>query len=152
MRCFIFSITFFLIFFSCTKKKCSESESIPVIEYNNFVITGDSAIITINFEDCNGDIGSSCKSNVFDLFLTYIEVENGKDTIIDVNPPLYYCLPPIDVASTPAKGTISVKISPLFYRPGGPDTIKYKVLLRDVAGNWSNAIITPPIYVPQNKK
>jgi len=143
-----------VIISGCYSKKCAPEETIPVIAYKDFIVLGDSARLGITFEDCDGDIGLNEweKEPPYDynLFLTYIEVKGGKDTIIALDPPFYFRIPYFKSENRPLKGEIWVSLSPLFYRPGGADTIKYRIYLKDRKLHSSNVVETPPI--PINKK
>ncbi len=138
----------FILFFisGCLKHKCSEPEKIPWIQYNDFKIESDTlAYLIINFQDCDGDIGEPSCNNKYNLKLDYLEVINGKDSLIPLAYPFYYCIRELENKSLPLKGEIWVKLSPLFRRPTGSDTFKYRAVLIDRAGHPSNTITTPPI-------
>jgi hypothetical protein len=86
---YIFFISSAVLLFtsSCQKKVTYPLE--PVILFNSFQVYNDSAILSIDFTDGDGDIGltSSDVSKPYDsnLFLTYYEKQKGVFKKIDKN-------------------------------------------------------------------
>ncbi len=147
-----------VIFVSVSCKKPQELSPIPEIKFNDFVSMQDSAVITIDFTDGDGDIGLS-DDDVnppydFNFYLEYFEW-NGTawepginalgDTIV-----FQYRVPVLTPTgrNKALEGEIEVTIEPIYYNPASPnsDTIRYRVKLLDRNLNESNILDTPPIY------
>ena len=127
----------------------------PKIEFINFLQMGqDSAKLIVSFTDGDGDIGlfdyDTLPPYDYNLFLDYYERNNGEWELFDLPTPFYYRIPPLsDTDDGKAlQGEIEVDLI-FYYRPNGPDTIKYDIKLRDRELNESNIISTGPIAVPQ---
>lgn len=151
---FFISITFFLFASSCQKKESYPLE--PIIAFNSFQIYKDSAVLSLDFTDGDGDIGltSSDVSKPYDsnLFLTYYEKQKGVFKKIDLPLPFNYRIPIINKSSKEKslKGTISVNITPTFYNPFSKfDTLRFDVNIKDRTLNLSNTISTPEVVRPQ---
>ena len=156
--------------YSCVKKPSYPST--PLIGYNNFVRYGanpsdpDSVVLSITFEDEEGDIGlyQSDHTGIFasgNLFLVYyydslnapppnyhwcaVDTSAGPTTPFDTLK-IHYSVPPV-LAQTdkpqPMKGIIYVKLNRgNIFRPGDK-TIMYKVYMYDRAMHKSNVISAP---------
>lgn len=157
---FIFSIVLALLT-SCFKKE--EYPSTPEIGFKSFEILGDSAKITLTFQDGEGDIGLTPDQTAapydlnskyhYNLYLVYYEKKDvggwqagtdlSGDTIVFRNRlrPIY------DGKAKSIKGVIEYTIEPIFYNQLSTDndTIKYKIQLIDRALNESKWIETPEI-------
>ena len=151
---FFISCTVLLFTSSCQKKVTYPLE--PVILFNSFQVYNDSAILSIDFTDGDGDIGltSSDVSKPYDsnLFLTYYEKQKGVFKKIDLPLPFNYRIPVLNKSNKekPLKGTISVNITPTFYNPFSKfDTLKFDVNIKDRALNLSNTISTPEVVRPK---
>jgi len=153
-----FSLTLILgLLSSCFKKEEYPLE--PIIEYDSFQITGDSAKITFNFTDGNGDIGLNDSDTLapynidsefhYNLYIHYLEKDDqigwteGLD--LDGNPIIFkYRIEPIDTKGKTKgiKGKMDVDMGDLFFNPlsDQADTIKYSIQLTDRALNKSNLI------------
>lgn len=136
----------------------------PVLTYKDFVIEGDSADLSFEFTDGNGDIGLSDDQVAppydqgsyyyYNLYVQYWEKDDvlgwvpGQDANGDSIIFKYRIKPIIEGnKEKPLRGTISVSIEPIFYNPVSPnsDTIRYRVQLIDRALNRSEWIVTDPI-------
>ncbi|MFD1552136.1 hypothetical protein DNU06_00435 [Putridiphycobacter roseus] len=151
---------------SCFKKETYPS--VPVVEFNDFILYGqhDSATFILNFTDGEGDIGllesdtlapyNKDGENYNNLFLYYFEKDdslgwvpgkvNGVPIVFSfrVDPVLPYD------KSKGIKGTITYAFGKVqFYNPfsANADTIKYQFQLVDRALNYSNLGETDPIYI-----
>jgi hypothetical protein len=158
MKWWIFAFLFIVV--GCFKKKKYPSR--PVIYFEDFIVTADSATITMKFEDGEGDIGlnddqSASPYNVeskyyYNLYLVYYEYVNGSlkvgtdlngDTLVFKNrlKPIYMGKPKsID-------GKIKYTLSPFYYNflSNNSDSIVYKIKIIDRALNESDWIETPLI-------
>lgn len=146
------------IFYSC--RKPPEFPIEPQITFKDFVVTGDSATITISFTDGDGDIGlrdsdttgdfSVKKKTYYNLYLEYFEQEEGTFVKRNLAIPFYYRVPYITQESKnkALEGDISVVISPSYYAPNALDSFKYSIQLLDRALNESNVAETPVLIKP----
>lgn len=144
---------------SCIKK--DNFPNVPVITFNNLRVndTG-SAILTVNFTDGNGLVGSNATGAtpnfyavpMFDSlnkFYPFIDpLNNDKvmgDTVFEG-----YVIPDI-TPSGPNKelsGQIQIVMtSGLWYYRAG-QTIEFRIWMVDQLGNHSNTIITPTVVSP----
>ena len=160
---FIFSIiTLTLLLSSCFKKEEYPVE--PIISYKDFVITGDSAMLSVNFTDGDGDLGLSPNDTLppynpgseyyYNIYVVNYEkddqlgwipaVDLQGDTLV-----FEYRIKPIEFKgkSKGIKGVIDIDMGTLYYNifSNQADTIKYSVQLIDRALNKSNIIETPEI-------
>ncbi len=128
----------------------------PVLTYTSFTIEGDSADLSFDFTDGNGDIGLS-ESQVdppynqgsyyyYNLYVQYWEKDDvlgwvpGYDSNGDSIIFKYRIKPILEGNKEKAlRGNISVSIEPIFYNPTSPnsDTIRYRFQLIDRALNKS---------------
>lgn len=154
----IFSLALILGFLSsCFKKEEYPLE--PIITYDNFSIVDDSAQITFNFTDGNGDLGLNDYDTLspynidsefhYNLYINYFEKNDqlgwteGLD--LDGNPIIFkYRIEPINTKGKTKgiKGKMDVDLGNLYYNPlsDESDTIKYSIQLIDRALNKSNII------------
>lgn len=136
----------------------------PVIAFDSFVIEGDSADLTFEFTDGNGDIGLNDNELGppyneesyfhYNLYVQYYEKDDalgwvpGKDSNGDSIIFKYRIKPIVEGGKEKAlKGKITVSIEPIFYNPTSPDsdTIKYRFQLIDRALNMSDWKESTPI-------
>ncbi len=97
----------------------------------------DSVTFFIYFTDGDGDIGSDTEPNLFML-----DDRTGYTDSIKVP----YINPPGTIKAI--SGTIAYTRSQFICIPGRKtDSVRYTVQLQDRAGNLSNAIVTPTIYL-----
>jgi len=156
---FILPFVFVMVILSsCFKAQNYPIE--PVISEPSFLIMGDSAVLSFNFTDGDGDIGledneksppyDSSSYYYYNLYLDYYEKDdvNGWQRGIDLagdSISFSYRLEPIIVSgkSRGIKGSMDVTIN-TFQNPfsSQSDTIKFKIKLIDRALNESNVIET----------
>jgi len=146
---------------ACFKKQNYPIE--PIISEPKFVILGDSAILSFQFTDGDGDIGLEDNENsppydgssyyYYNLYLDYYEKDdvNGWQRGIDLagdSISFSYRIEPINEKgkNRGIKGSMDVTIN-TFQNPfsSQSDTIKFKVKLIDRALNESNVIETAEI-------
>jgi hypothetical protein len=156
------------VFQSCLKPESYPDE--PEIAYKDFKILGDSAILSIDFVDGDGDIGLNPEDIQspydagsfyhYNLYLEYFEMMEGQ-WVKGTTDPAGDNFPTGDTLNfsfrikniTPTgqnktlKGIINVTLEPVFYNilSNHNDTIKFRVSLIDRALNVSNFIETPAI-------
>lgn len=163
-----FIVMSMIIFSSCFKPVAYPDE--PSIEFKDFIVKGDSAILSINFIDGNGDVGID-PSNLlppfdtasfyhYNLYLEYYEKMEGQwvKGTIDPNGNNFPTGDTINFAFriknlTPTgqnktlKGVINVTLEPIYYNliSNHSDSIKFRISLYDRALNRSNFVETPLI-------
>ena len=160
---FIFSITLLsIILSSCFKKEEYPVE--PSITYKDFIITGDSATISFNFTDGDGDIGLAPSDtlppyNPGSKYYYNIKIVNyEKDDVLGWVPAVNlqndtlifeYRIKPIEFKgkSKGIKGEIEIDMGTLYYNvfSSQSDTIKYSIQLIDRALHESNIVELPEI-------
>lgn len=151
-----------LLLGACFKKK--HFSDVPAIAFVAFQPLGDSAKITLSFEDGDGDIGLAADQISapydigsryhYNLYMVYYEKDdvlgwipgtdfNG-DSIVFRN----RILPIYTGKAKGLEGQIIATIEPLYYNPFSSqnDTIKYKIQLIDRALHESSWIETGEIY------
>jgi hypothetical protein len=150
---FFGTLVLFFLLSSCQKQETYPLE--PIIAFNSFTVYQDSAILSLDFTDGDGNIGltnaDSLKPYDSNLFLTYYEKQKGVFKKIELPLPFNYRIPLINKSGKekPLKGTISVNITPTFYNPFSKfDTLKFDVIIKDRALNISNTISTPEVLRP----
>jgi hypothetical protein len=133
---------------------CSDDETFPatpVISFKSLEkfqsLSGlDSLVLTFSFTDGDGDIGSAA-SDTFgrDVYARLFERNNGVFEEAPLSAPLEYRVPYLEPRgnNSSLKGDIRISIDYNILRPN--DTIYYKVVLEDRAGNRSNEISTSTI-------
>ena len=133
---------------------CSDEETFPVTPVISFKslekfqsLSGlDSLVLTFSFTDGDGDIGSAA-SDTFgrDVYARLFERNNGVFEEAPLSALLQYRVPYLEPRgnNSSLKGDIRISIDYNILRPN--DTIYYKVLLEDRAGNRSNEISTATI-------
>ena len=142
--------------YSC-KKPDKNFPDEPQIEFLNFEPKGDSAVLTIGFQDGNGDIGieDDDTSVDFNMFIDYYEKDDQDGWIQQVDglgdPITFrYRLPILEPNGTDKslEGEIDILMEPTYFHPISPDndTLRYDIYLIDRAGNQSNVVTSPEIY------
>lgn len=150
---------------SCLKPETFPAE--PAIEFKSFIITGDSALLTISFTDGDGNIGlrdedttapfdiaSGFYNNLFTEYwekddqLGWVQGTNSIGDPIEVNFRIPYLTP--EGQNKALKGDIQVTFEPDigFFNPfsSESDTIMYKIRLADRDLNVSNEVTSGEIY------
>lgn len=133
---------------------CSDEETFPITPVITFKsleqfqsVSGlDSLVLTFSFTDGDGDIGTAA-SDTFgrDVYARLFEMNNGDFEEAQLNAPLEYRVPYLEPNgnNSSLKGDIRINIDYNILRLN--DTIFYKVVLEDRAGNRSNEISTATI-------
>lgn len=144
-----------IIVYACVKK--TTYPTTPEIEYQAFYpYIGDSADLQIKFKDGDGDIGVSendttvtlwaiyyYKDTVTQKYRAYTSCPNDCDTLRTG----YIVKSPSDAyKGKPISGEISVRLQQ-FRHSKKIKNIKYVIYLFDKAGNKSNIITTPELFV-----
>lgn len=130
---------------------CNDEETFPITPVIAFKtlekfqsLSGlDSLVLTFSFTDGDGDIGTAV-SDTFgrDVYARLFEKNNGVFEEAQLSAPLEYRVPYLEPSgnNSSLKGDIRINIDYNILRPN--DTIYYKVVLEDRAGNRSNEIST----------
>ncbi len=145
----------------CTKKE--SFSDIPQIDFISFINVYDAGqfakfgILTISYQDGNGDIGLSESDTLspyqkngsyyYNFVITYYEKQKGIFKQIDLDIPFSARIPPLipDDPNKAIKGTIT---DTLVLNPHPAyDTIKFGVFIYDRALNKSNVVTTPEIIL-----
>lgn len=141
--------------YACVKK--TTYPTVPEIEYKDFYpFAGDSADLQIKFTDGDGDIGVSGSDSTRTFWYTYYY----KDTIT-LKYRAYYSTTFNDTLRTgyiikspddsykgkPISGEISVHLQKSRHSKKIKN-VKYVIYLFDQAGNKSNIITTPELFIP----
>ena len=147
------------LFSGCLKTK--SLSPIPEISYNSFVKgKGDTAILSINFKDGDGDIGVNQDDTTNNLFLIYyykgLDGNFHRDLNVLIMPDsiMYIFLVPNVTPKGQNKvleGEIKVKVDPPYHdflATPKHTLVKYKIYLLDRAGNKSNVIESEEIPIP----
>jgi hypothetical protein len=153
-----------ILFSSCQPK--DTISIVPAITFNSFTPYADSAVLIINFQDGDGDIGHTpvTPGTPFDYWGEYLyqdsakSIAAGKPVFIplyinkDTNDPVFfnYHIPSITPTGKDKelKGIIKVKLPLMWFNNqfiGYPNIVEYKVWILDRAGHKSNVIYTPPV-------
>ncbi|MCB0430776.1 MAG: hypothetical protein KDD54_11750 [Flavobacteriales bacterium] len=143
-------------FASCIKPK--QCDPTPSIQFSDFTILGDSAILEFTFEDGDGDIGlkegDTAKPFDFNLYMSYFEKINGKFVNMDstLAIPFRFRIPYLESENSDRclSGNVSVAITPIYRNTASPysDTIMYSFYIFDRELRKSNEAETPPIISP----
>jgi hypothetical protein len=145
----------------CSKKESfSDVPQIGFISFINVYGTGqfaENGILTISYQDGNGDIGlsdqdilppfDSASPYYYNLIITYYEKQKGIFKQVDLAFPISARIPPLTPAglNKAIKGTITDTL-PLNPHPLY-DTIQFVVFIYDRALNKSNVVTTPEIIL-----
>ncbi|RME19195.1 MAG: hypothetical protein D6799_01750 [Bacteroidetes bacterium] len=144
---------FFLLLISCAKKP--NYSKVPQISFKSFdILTKDSAILTINFSDGDGDLGGG--NGQGNIFFTYYfwdkdssKYDLYKDTTFlqDTIDARTFPSPSDAYKNKPISGEIAVILTD--FRPNYTiKKLKMSVYIKDNADNKSNVIQTPDVYAP----
>ena len=146
LKKFLLISAMFIVFLGCDKQKFPVEPSIEFISIAPALVNetrGDSILITIGFEDGDGDLGSN-DTTFQDLFY-HIMRANAFDTLLGLR------LPFIDTAgsSNAISGEIELIFDSFFLvqPPFSSDTIHYEIYVKDRAGHQSNTVVTDKIIV-----
>lgn len=112
----------------------SESE---VVQFTNAVE------VVIKFEDGDGDLGSPNPD------VNTLRVKDSRLLNYD-----WYHVPPMtpDLEELQIEGSYTVTLNPLFILGNGSsEEATFTLQIKDRAGNWSNAIVTPPVLIVESE-
>lgn len=156
MRYIFLSLLGLTVFFAACEKPPIYDDT-PSISWGNFssdTIQQLSGVvdITFNFTDGDGDLGLSGDTKDHILII---------DTRRTPNDTLRYKIPTIEQQGVVSgiSGSITVKLSQICsVNPNNPvflcqtipnyyDPVVYKIVIRDLAGRWSNEIMSDTLYV-----
>lgn len=150
----LFILVLGVLLIACAKKP--KYSNVPQISFKSFdVLTRDTAFFNINFSDGDGDIGGST-NGVGNIYITYYfwdKDSNKYDLYADTT----FYQDTIDVRTFPEpsdayKGKpINGEITTILigYRPNyNIKKMKLTAYIKDNAGNKSNIVKTPDLYVP----
>lgn len=140
-----FLLPFILVFAGCTKEtQTSVGNPVPVIahvktEPTNVKQFKDSIIITISYEDGDGDLGW------INADIQSLEIKDSRLDKAD----MYYVAPlSPDGSKVHIKGNLRVVIKNLFLiSTASKEVTTLYLRLQDRAGNWSNKINSEPITI-----
>ncbi len=154
----IYLVALIFIYNACAKKKTYSQN--PEIEYKSFIPylypLGDSAILTINFADGNGDIGKTLEDTTKNLFMTYYykdSVTQKYTAYFDpqindtARNPFTIRKPNDSYNGKPISGEVAVRI-PAYRHSKKIKNLLYVIYIFDNAGNKSNILSTPVLIVP----
>lgn len=145
---------------ACFKKNNFPSQ--PSLEIVSFEAKGDSAVLTMDFKDGEGDIGLNPADTLppydvsskyyYNLYLVYYEKVDGEGWQVGLDPDgneiqfKTRLLPVYEGKPKSIEGRIAYTIEPIYYNLLSPDndTIKYRVQLIDRALNESDWVETQP--------
>lgn len=151
----VLAVTFFYL--SCKKKEKSFPPE-PQIYYEsalpntiNVFDTSSATIIKFQFEDGDGDIGTSQNDTLMSIFLRDSRDTSSNDATYEF--PFPYI--PNSIRNGKAlEGTVSLNVGFQFYRMWDSlhyallkDTMTWSVYIQDLSGNKSNVITTDTIYI-----
>lgn len=125
----------------------------PVLTYNAFNVTGNTAEIIIDFTDGDGDIGfdEGQDPDEFNLYLTYQELTDTGWTTIEFDPGYNYRVPNITPQGQykAIKGSIAIEMTPYFFDPTSDNShVRFDIQLVDRAGRESNIVQTDEVEMP----
>ncbi len=153
----LFVVVIAFCFSGCFKPE--EFSHVPAIRFKSFEQLKDSGKMVVSFTDGDGDIGVLAFGGIpldssENLFLEYYEKDDGQGFVqgLDTNNlPIVFKYLIKDITpqgqNKALKGEIEVTLEPWFYNFTSPesDTLLYKIVLIDRAGNRSNVLETPEI-------
>jgi hypothetical protein len=146
MKRYLLILYFSIVILGCKEEAVTNvSKSIiPVIEFvsinqDTFKAFEDSVVIQINYSDGDGNLGN------IDADVNSVFVRDNRLTKYDE----YYLKPLAPPnSSIPISGSLNVQLPPLFHLTPTPvESTRFEVYLIDRAGNKSNVIVTPFIYI-----
>ena len=147
--------------------------TIPAIEFKDFVVYPDSAFITVDFTDGDGNIGFDVGDTLgqfaysidpfnkfyYNFYIDIYQLQNDQWELYDLTPspsnpdsqPFYYRTEKLDPDGSDKnlEGEIEVKLAPfppVDFNSG--DTIRFEVQLADRDLNLSNKVTTDGFVVP----
>lgn len=161
---FTFLVICFLFITGCLKKE--NYPEIPAIQFVGFTEVFDTGryavrgIITISFQDGNGDIGLNAGDTLppydkagkyyYNFVVTYLEKRKGIFDTVPLDPPYSARIPVLtpDDPNKAIKGlitdTLSLNPKPVY------DTVMFAVMIYDRALHPSNTVSTPEIILKKH--
>ncbi|HOY47959.1 MAG TPA: hypothetical protein PL185_04740 [Flavobacteriales bacterium] len=144
MRNMLFLFFLVVLWSSCTEKERVPAPAPPAIGIisitpDSILQFQDSAFVTIQYEDVNGDVGSS------DPDAKDLEVKDSR-----LAQPDLYSIQPLtpDAIELFIHGQIKIKLPTLFILGNGDyETVTFSIRLRDQSGEWSQTVTTDPIVI-----
>jgi hypothetical protein len=143
-RYHFFFFTLAVFFFSCSKNNETVIDPVPKISFlsinqNSFKEFKDSVIITIQYEDGDGDLGYE-NADLVSAFVHDMRLPN-KDG--------FYIPPLAPLNNTLAiSGKLNIVLPPLFLLSNSPtESTSFEIQLQDRKGNLSNIISTPEVTI-----
>ena len=161
---FPFLILSFLFMTGCLKKESySDIPAIQLAGFTEVFDTGQYAvkgIITISFQDGNGDIGLNAGDTLppynkeglyyYNFVVTYLEKRNGKFDTVILDPPFSARIPVL-TPNDPNKAIKGLITDTLVMNPKPVyDTVVFSVMIYDRALNPSNIVTTPEIILKKH--
>jgi len=152
-------LTLISILTACKKNKNFPDE--PVLEVREFIrLDNDNAVWKIGFTDGDGDFGIRVNDTGENFFTTIYYFERGvRKNLNDLeggsSNAQNYRIPRINGVNTGrgVEGEISLELPlDLFQLSPDPilDSVMYEAFVVDRAGNISNTVFTPIIFIPSN--
>lgn len=145
-------ITAFLVlaFAACTKNNISKIPQISSVSLSpNEVKAGsssDTVYLGFHFRDGDADLGNDQSTANYDIFL--VDNRNIEDTLAFFFPAIDESVKNPDYG---LEGNCTIKLLAAFLEPRPDhlqgDTLHYDLYIKDVAGNVSNHLTTPDIYL-----
>lgn len=129
---------------ACSEKEMVPAKAAPVIGVisitpDTIVQFQDSAYVTIQYEDQNGDIGN------VDPDVNDLEIKDSRLSQADT-----YHIQPLtpDGMELFIRGQIKIRLNTLFLLGiGDYETVTFSIRLRDQANQWSSTVTTDPIVI-----
>ncbi|MCC6600388.1 MAG: hypothetical protein IT223_06905 [Crocinitomicaceae bacterium] len=152
------------LFASCLKR--TEYPDEPTLKFKSLRTTADSAIITLEFIDGDGNfgLGQGDTAGIFDdclkrynMYCEYFEQQNGVWVHRKIDPclnpnavPFYYRIPYVEPTGQvkSQEGEIKVVMTPFYSLSGAFDTCRFEIHIADRSFNTSNTIVTSSYLKP----
>jgi hypothetical protein len=143
-----FMLLFLVFALSGGCKKEATIERIPTLEFVSIseseVIEFTNAVeVVIKFTDGDGDLGSPNPD------VNTLRVKDSRLLNYD-----WYHVPPMtpDLEELQIEGSYTVTLNPLFILGNGDaEEATFTLQIKDRAGNWSNAIVTPSVQIIESE-
>lgn len=147
----ISSLTLLISFTTSCEKENAKSKN-PTIALTGISVdsvasgsSSDAVLVSFNFADGDGDLGNKASSGNFDIYT--IDSRDSEK----VNYFFPQKMPDVIDPTQGVEGSCFLNLEAAFIllRPTRPlrDTVRYTIYIKDRAGNESNRIVTPDIYI-----